>query len=116
MPVAPIHTEGIASDGMGRADLRCRRRRQVAPAERNRRRGDGRRQPDRRAGARVFAVVWTALLALVAVDARGAMTPAETRDHIGEAVVVEGHLDSVVCSPQACLLSFEPGFSGLIVS
>lgn len=31
-------------------------------------------------------------------------------------MVVDATVDGVVCSPNACLLSFEPGFSGLIVA
>ncbi|HZR80715.1 MAG TPA: hypothetical protein VFD92_06440 [Candidatus Binatia bacterium] len=44
------------------------------------------------------------------------VAPSDALSHVGESVVVEGHVDSVVCSPQACLLSFEPGFSGLVVA
>ena len=56
------------------------------------------------------------VLGFASAAAAAVLTPAETRDHIGEEVVVEGHLDSAVCSAQACLLSFEPGFSGLVVA
>lgn len=42
--------------------------------------------------------------------------PSEALEHLGESVVVEGQVDTVVCSPQACLLSFAPGFSGLVVA
>ena len=36
--------------------------------------------------------------------------------YIGQEVTIEGHVDAVVCSGQACLLSFEQGFSGLVAS
>ena len=45
-----------------------------------------------------------------------AIRPADAAKHIGEEAVVEGPVESVVCSPLACLLSFEPGFSGLVVA
>lgn len=59
-----------------------------------------------------------ALLGRAAGDARAAepIRPVDAARHVGENVVVEGLVDSVVCSPNACLLSFEAGFSGLIAA
>jgi len=42
--------------------------------------------------------------------------PDEARAHIGETVTVDGEVPTVVCSPLACLLSFETDFSGLVAS
>jgi hypothetical protein len=56
------------------------------------------------------------ILAAGLAPAASVLSPSEAGEHVGEAVVVEGHLDTVVCSPQACLLSFEPGFSGLVAA
>ncbi|HEY8517519.1 MAG TPA: hypothetical protein VIS07_18570 [Candidatus Binatia bacterium] len=59
-------------------------------------------------------------LGLVGVWSRPArgepIRPEDATQHIGEDVVVEGHVSKVVCSPLACLLSFETDFSGLVAS
>lgn len=45
-----------------------------------------------------------------------AMSPAEALGQVGRAVTVEGFVESVMCSPRACLLSFETGWSGLVAT
>lgn len=35
-------------------------------------------------------------------------------EFVGQKVVLEGFVERVVCSPSACLLSFDPGFGGLV--
>lgn len=44
------------------------------------------------------------------------LSPRQAAARIGEEVVVRGHVDRVVCSSRSCLLSFEPGFRGLVVA
>lgn len=44
------------------------------------------------------------------------LRPEDTASHVGEEVTVEGQVESVVCSPLACLLSFSTDFSGLVAS
>lgn len=54
--------------------------------------------------------------AAVAGWAGEALSPREAASRAGEEVLVRGHVDRVVCSSAACLLSFEPGFRGLVVA
>jgi hypothetical protein len=65
--------------------------------------------------------VISATLVAVALYARRAgaapvIRASEATSHIGESVTVQGQIDSVVCSPVACLLSFQPNLGGLIAS
>ena len=66
---------------------------------------------------RRLAVAFAAACLLVGAGAASAaIAPSQAAQHVGETVEVEGHVDSVVCSPMACLISFEPGFGGLVVA
>lgn len=60
------------------------------------------------------------LAASLLLEVRGvaaqSIGPDEARAHIGETVTVDGEVPTVVCSPLACLLSFETDFSGLVAS
>lgn len=58
-----------------------------------------------------------ALASLPVPSAAGAaISPGQVSKHVGESVEVVGIAESVVCSPMACLLSFEAGFAGLVVA
>lgn len=48
--------------------------------------------------------------------AASVLTPAEAEAQVGSEVTVEGFVEREVCSSQACVLSFGPAFSGLVVS
>lgn len=61
-------------------------------------------------------LAWLAVALAGPGQAATEIRPSEARAHVGEAVVVEGEVDNVVCSPLACLLSFEPGFAGLVIA
>ena len=50
------------------------------------------------------------------VAAQSVIEPKEAMSHLGEKVTVEGHVDSIVCSPMACLISFQTNFSGLVAT
>src|SRR5690606_17309785 len=58
------------------------------------------------------STVLTAEAALAAAP----ITPEEAEGQIGREVVVEGYVERAVCSSRACVLSFGPAFSGLVVS
>lgn len=56
-------------------------------------------------------------LALAAAPARAqVITPEEAGRHVGESVTVEGIVETVICSPLACLVSFTADYSGLAAS
>src|SRR5581483_10582692 len=108
--VAPVDAERIAPDQARGADLRgwshgATDRRPVQGTE-----------PVRARQPRAVLAVVALLSAASPASAGQVVAPSDALSHVGESVVVEGHVDSVVCSPQACLLSFEPGFSGLVVA
>lgn len=65
-----------------------------------------------------FAAAWLAsgTLLVAASVAAAPIAPGQASRHLGRDVEVEGEAQSVVCSPMACLLSFEAGFSGLVVA
>jgi hypothetical protein len=62
------------------------------------------------------ATAWS--LCTAAAPALGAATirPSEADRHVGREVVVEGYVERAMCSSQACVLSFGPAFSGLVVT
>jgi hypothetical protein len=64
------------------------------------------------AAALLAAIAWRAVPGGAAEPIR----PSEAAQHVGEEVVVDGTVNAAVCSPQACLLSFAPNFSGLVVA
>ncbi|MEW6269432.1 MAG: cell division protein ZapB [Thermodesulfobacteriota bacterium] len=69
--------------------------------------------------ARAAAIIGPALALLTACPPSALAEPIRAEDaaaHVGEEVVVEGHVSNVVCSPLACLLSFATDFSGLVAS
>lgn len=57
-------------------------------------------------------------MATSATAARGAPTihPNQADRYVGREVVVEGYVERVICSVQACVMSFGPAFSGLVVA
>jgi hypothetical protein len=75
----------------------------------------------RRRQARLLSLLVMAIVGGLVVasagDSRAETIRAEDAGaHVGEEVVVEGHVANVVCSPLACLLSFTTDFSGLVAS
>lgn len=55
--------------------------------------------------------------ALAATSARAQIvSPEEAGRHVGESVTVEGMVETVICSPLACLVSFTADYSGLAAS
>jgi hypothetical protein len=50
------------------------------------------------------------------VAATAALRPDQVASHAGSEVTVEGYVERAVCSSKACVLSFGPAFSGLVVS
>lgn len=44
------------------------------------------------------------------------IAPEAAGDHLGEVVTVEGNVETVICSPLACLVSFTADYSGLAAS
>jgi len=65
-----------------------------------------------------FLAAWLAsgTLLVAAAAAAAPIAPGQALQNVGRDVEVEGEAQSVVCSPMACLLSFEAGFSGLVVA
>lgn len=58
-----------------------------------------------------MAVAWPP-----AAPAAPVITPDEEEAHVGKEVTIEGFVEREICSSQACVLSFGPAFSGLVVS
>ncbi len=67
-------------------------------------------------GLRVSLVAAALALGTVPSAVAAALSPSQAAKHVGETIDVVGTAESVVCSPMACLLSFEAGFSGLVVA
>jgi hypothetical protein len=60
--------------------------------------------------------VFAAAAPLAAPSTAAAIRPDQAAEHAGSEVTVEGYVERAVCSSKACVLSFGPAFSGLVVS
>ncbi|MFM7142257.1 MAG: hypothetical protein ACKO2K_10145, partial [Alphaproteobacteria bacterium] len=75
------------------------------------------RAQSRFAAPRLAPTLGGVALVLAAGAATAApIAPSQASRHVGQSVDVVGNAESVVCSPMACLISFEAGFSGLVVA
>ncbi len=114
MSIDPIYAEGVVADALRLPDCRCLSHwglylKQVREA----------RAP-RQAGARRWLLggLAAAVVLLVGPGPRVslAIAPGEAAQHLGQAVSIEGFVQKVMCSPRACLMSFEAGWSGLVAT
>jgi hypothetical protein len=71
-----------------------------------------------RQGDRGPSVAWLVGGAILfhATTSSAAIRPEDAAAHAGSLVTVEGYVERAVCSSKACVLSFGPAFSGLVVS
>lgn len=111
MPIHPIHPQGVVTDASGLANGGSSTHDFVRPVEV--RGGALPRQPGR--APRPIGLVLAILVLAVAGDAR-AIPAGEAARHLGEPVTIEGFVQQVMCSPKACLLSFEAGWSGFVAT
>lgn len=106
MAVDPIHAKGVVADPLRLSNCRCLSHRDDRLIEVRE------AQPPRQA-----AVILAALGAVLLWAGAAAAIPAgEAGQHLGRAVSIEGFVQQVMCSPRACLMSFEAGWSGLVAT
>lgn len=107
--IDPIYTQRIVTYALGLFDFR--RLRHLSARRIEVRGGRRARQPARWSTLRVaLAVVF-----LVPSLANG-IPASEAVNHVGESVTIEGFVQQVMCSPRACLMSFEAGWAGFVAT
>lgn len=61
-------------------------------------------------------VATLATLVVLPVRSAWAVPASQAAQHVGKSVAIEGFVEQIMCSPRACLLSFQAGWSGFVAT